>query len=107
MSQTRKVKVWHCYNCNMTLRRESQIRFEIRGIHERVAPGEPMPAGECVECGALVHEEIVDQVIKTYTFCIEGAIVRQGFDREAVREKLEADLDEVFSNYNLTFQNES
>lgn len=25
----------------------------IKHLHERVAPGEPMPAGECPECGAL------------------------------------------------------
>jgi hypothetical protein len=27
----------------------------IRDLHERVAPGEAMPAGECPQCGALAH----------------------------------------------------
>lgn len=103
MPMIKKVKVWKCCNCNMTLTRESQVRFEIQDIHERVAPGEPMPAGECRECGALVHEEIIEQPIKTYTFSVEGVVIRQGFNREAVREKLQADLEEVFSNFYLAF----
>lgn len=28
----------------------------LRHGHERVAPGESMPAGECPECGACCHE---------------------------------------------------
>ena len=27
----------------------------IKDIHERAAPGEPMPSGECPECGAVCH----------------------------------------------------
>lgn len=28
---------------------------EIRDLYDRVAPGEPMPAGQCKKCGALCH----------------------------------------------------
>lgn len=28
---------------------------DITDLSERVAPGEPMPAGECPECGALAY----------------------------------------------------
>lgn len=28
---------------------------EIKDIFQRVAPGEPMPSGECPDCGALCH----------------------------------------------------
>jgi hypothetical protein len=30
-------------------------RHYIHHLQDRVAPGEPMPAGECHHCGALVH----------------------------------------------------
>lgn len=29
----------------------------IKHLHQRVAPGEPMPDGECPSCGALVHAD--------------------------------------------------
>lgn len=30
---------------------------EIQHIHDRVAPGEPMPWGECPKCGALLQPQ--------------------------------------------------
>jgi hypothetical protein len=35
---------------------EAQLR-EVKHLLERVAPGEPMPSGECPECGAVCHPE--------------------------------------------------
>lgn len=50
----------HLYRCNDCLRvwRAEQLVNvgDIPGIFERVAPGEPMPAGECPKDGALCHE---------------------------------------------------
>jgi len=37
----------------------------IKDLKKRVAPGEPMPAGECVKCGALCHEVKADENIST------------------------------------------
>lgn len=37
---------------------ESELK-PIQDIHERVAPGERMPSGECPSCGALCHAEVL------------------------------------------------
>lgn len=44
-----------CQNCSWTGPAEALKPVPEIGILERVAPGEPMPAGECPECGALCH----------------------------------------------------
>lgn len=59
-----------CQNCEWTGSRDELCA--IKDIGERVAPGEPMPAGECPDCGALAHE--VDLPLK------EGFMVRQNPD---------------------------
>ena len=41
-----------CQDCGKTWTDE-QLNEITHGIWERVAPGEPMPSGECPECGAL------------------------------------------------------
>lgn len=43
-----------CQNCERTFTAD-QLR-EIQDFHERVAPGEEVPSGECPDCGALCHE---------------------------------------------------
>jgi hypothetical protein len=40
-----------CQNCEWT--GQDADLAPIYDIFERVAPGEPMPSGECPECGAL------------------------------------------------------
>lgn len=42
-----------CSNCEWT-GAEGECR-DIADIHQRVGPGETMPAGECPECGCLAH----------------------------------------------------
>jgi hypothetical protein len=42
-----------CENCLKTM--EEDVLDEITNLRQRVAIGEPMPAGECPSCGALVH----------------------------------------------------
>ena len=42
-----------CQNCRLTWD-EDELK-EIKHLSERVAPGEPMPSGECPECKALCH----------------------------------------------------
>ncbi len=42
-----------CDNCQVEFA-ESQLN-EIDKLFERVAPGEPMPSGECPACGSLCH----------------------------------------------------
>lgn len=46
---------YQCQNCSKTWRLD-QLRLDIPRYHERVAPDEDEPAGECPECGALCHE---------------------------------------------------
>ena len=44
-----------CQDCGWT--GEESTCDAITHLHERVAAGEPMPAGQCRECGALCHED--------------------------------------------------
>ena len=47
-------KVWHaCGMCGLKCK-EGALR-EIRDLFQRVAPGEPMPSGQCPHCGSLCH----------------------------------------------------
>ena len=50
---TRELTV--CQNCRA--RWPSQDLLPVQDIFQRVAPGEPMPSGECPDCGALCHPE--------------------------------------------------
>lgn len=45
-----------CQNCDWT-GSEIYVKTDIPHLSERVAPGEPMPLGECPECGALCHPQ--------------------------------------------------
>jgi hypothetical protein len=48
------VQPWYqCQNCQWE-GRENWMN-PIKDLHQRVAPGEPMPAGECPKCGALCY----------------------------------------------------
>jgi hypothetical protein len=42
-----------CQNCEW--RGEAGSLLDIKDLEQRVAPGEPMPAGECPKCGCLCH----------------------------------------------------
>lgn len=51
---------YKCQNCEMGFEEEDieklPVKFpDIPHLFERIAPGEPVPYGECPECGALVH----------------------------------------------------
>lgn len=46
---------YECGNCGKQFRDELLLDWPIPDLERRVAPGEPMPAGECPECQALVH----------------------------------------------------
>ena len=51
---------YECQNCGSEWA-EDELE-DLIDITERVAPGEPMPAGQCPDCGALCHEvEEADQ----------------------------------------------
>jgi hypothetical protein len=50
----------NCDNCDATVSAENIIPLEkVPDLLQRVAPGEPMPSGECRACGALVHLESI------------------------------------------------
>ena len=44
--------IYVCENCDWS----GETVEPLRHADQRVAPGEPMPAGECPECGACCHE---------------------------------------------------
>lgn len=41
-----------CQNCD-SLWMDGELINPIHDLEQRVAPGEPMPSGECPECGCL------------------------------------------------------
>jgi hypothetical protein len=69
-----------CQNCSMVVADEDLK--EIRHLSERVAPGEPMPSGECPYCGAVAHPT----------------------DKEVSRIKLRVTIDVVFTPHGETAQ---
>ena len=48
---------YSCPNCGAVHRRLKVEFPDIPDLLERIAPGEPVPAGECPDCGALVHAD--------------------------------------------------
>lgn len=47
--------IYMCQNCEEVYHDEDDLINPIPDWHERVAPGETMPAGECPKCGALAY----------------------------------------------------
>ena len=49
-----------CGNCEKIMHGEDELQHvfpNIPDLLERISPGEPVPIGECPDCGALVHAE--------------------------------------------------
>ena len=42
-----------CENCGRVWK-DDELK-EVKDVFVRVLPGEPMPSGECPECGAVCH----------------------------------------------------
>jgi len=64
----------------------------IRDLHQRVAPGEAMPAGECPECGAVCH---VRKPFQQVVINISGGLVQGVFsDRVAELDVIIVDWDQ-------------
>jgi hypothetical protein len=51
--ELRKNAFCECQNCDGIFLEDSLALIE--DLHERVEPGEPMPAGQCPMCGSLCH----------------------------------------------------
>jgi hypothetical protein len=47
---------YYCQNCDFATEDGGDL-LPIQDLHMRVEPGEPIPAGECPECGALCAVE--------------------------------------------------
>jgi len=50
--------LFECSDCKREIEdKDFKVRFpNIPNLLERLSPGEPVPYGECPDCGALVHE---------------------------------------------------
>jgi hypothetical protein len=46
--------IYKCENCDWSTRFRKDV-LPAKDLFQRVGPGEPLPEGECPECGALVH----------------------------------------------------
>jgi predicted RNA-binding Zn-ribbon protein involved in translation (DUF1610 family) len=67
-------KRYRCNNCDFA----SDQLDNIKDIFDRVDPGELMPAGECPECGALVHSD-QDFIDAGNLFWASNLLRRQGY----------------------------
>ena len=70
-----------CDNCGKVCDEAELARVfpDIPDLTERIAPGEPVPAGECPDCGALVHA-----IRQTFMCRVCGEVVKA----EGIREHL-------------------
>jgi len=50
----------HCHNCNKTSENFRPLN-EVKNLIEHLYPGDEVPAGECLECGALVYHTDEDR----------------------------------------------
>jgi len=88
-----------CQNCQAT--HDEELLNEVKDIHERVAPGEPMPAGECPDCGAVCHEDerpvYVVRVRRTWReeFTLEVSAKNKVEARNRVRVMIADDDEEI------------
>ncbi|WP_378952137.1 hypothetical protein [Mesorhizobium sp. ANAO-SY3R2] len=69
---------------------ETGFRSYIHHISERVSPGEPMPAGQCNHCGALVHlvgdaETAPDEANETIDALVQAEAFIAGFKDDATQ----------------------
>lgn len=74
-----------CDNCQSEFRDDKELAHvfpDIPGLFERITPGEPVPAGECPNCGALVH--LCSEVELICTIC--GDSVNEADLREHLRQ---------------------
>lgn len=53
--QEQPVETLECSNCAYEGPAANHVQTEITSFHERVDAGEPVPYGQCPECGSLLH----------------------------------------------------
>jgi hypothetical protein len=106
------IELFECQNCWGQW--EYSELNPIKDIMERVAPGEPMPAGECPECGALCHPQqikpqtpILFKIMRAAQACWDTDIVatKLGMTREAsgiLKEGLDQAITELSAEFNST-----
>ena len=49
-------KTYVCPGCESRVT-DDRLVYPVPDVQEKVLPGEPMPYGECPECGSLIREE--------------------------------------------------
>lgn len=73
------VKRYRCEDCERFETDNIDHLAEIDDLRQRVSPGEVMPAGECPECGSLIHGGDQDLVNSGMIFWIGAALRRLGW----------------------------
>lgn len=89
--------VYVCGNCDHKTKDEWDL-LPIQDIGQRVLPGEPMPAGECPKCHALVHAEDREPSAEQL-FAELLAYKRQAFEND--EDVNGADMVDWFSEFRL------
>lgn len=55
MVDMKDLRLFSCQNCRAVFSEDQMLPLPEKGVLERVAPGEPMPYGECPRCQAVAH----------------------------------------------------
>lgn len=87
-----------CQNCGHKCDKSKLKPMPERGILDRVAPGEPMPYGECPKCGAVAHpiDYPIDRLIKNPPAKFESIVdAMTVHDRQSAAESASARLQDI------------
>lgn len=102
MDLSRHTIHYRCDNCNAGYHSVSELS-PVVDFQERVAPGEPVPVGECPACGAVVHPVTEDWWPVPQSaldrHCLSG---RFNLSLQAVSEVQRIGLDRVLSWFETT-----
>jgi len=66
-----------CQNCGSVW--DAEDLREVEDLHMRVAPGEPMPSGECPSCGAVCHPHDEGDYLTRCPCCGDGSLFLVSF----------------------------
>jgi len=79
-----------CANCQAYWHSDELV-YPIPHLEERVAPGEPMPEGECPACGALCHAVVNEIWVEVADGGLIGVSVPESMPEKTVVRLIDYD----------------